>query len=96
MKKLTLVGIDVSARELAVAIDLGRGPVWDGTFANDTAGHRNLIQRLTRRGAPVRVCVEATGIYHPDPSLAPPAAARLETTVPNPPSPRSGSTLENP
>ncbi len=84
MKKLTLVGIDVSARELAVAIDLGRGPVWDGTFANDATGHRNLIRRLIRRGATVRVCVEATGIYHLDLSLALHAAPRVELTVANP------------
>ncbi len=84
MKKLTLVGIDVSARELAVAIDRGRGPVWEGTFANDATGHRNLLKRLTRRGASVRVCVEATGIYHLDLCLALHAALRVEVMVANP------------
>ncbi len=77
MKKLTLVGIDVSARELAVAMDRGLGPVWEGTFANAAAGHRNLMKRLTRRGASVRVCVEATGIYHLDLCLALHAAVRI-------------------
>ncbi len=84
MEKLTLVGIDVSARELAVAIDRGRGPAWDGTFANDATGHRNLIKRLTRRGATVRVCVESTGVYPLDLCLALDAAAPIELMVANP------------
>ncbi len=84
MEKLTLVGIDVSARELAVAIDRGRSPVWDGSFANDATGHRNLLKRLTRRGATVRVCVEATGVYHLDLCLSLDAAAPIELMVANP------------
>ena len=64
MKKHLLCGIDVGSKELAVAIDPGTGRVWEGVFANDAAGHRKLIRRLTRAQGTARVCVEATGIYH--------------------------------
>ncbi len=70
MKKIVLAGVDVSAKELVVALDRGRGSVWSGTFTNDAAGHRKLIGVLTRRGASARVCVEATGIYHLEFALA--------------------------
>ena len=63
MTKRLLCGIDVGSKELVVAIDPGSGPLWEGAFRNDAAGHRQLIRRLTRRPASARVCVEATGIY---------------------------------
>ena len=48
MKKLLLCGIDVGSKELVVVIDPGTGRIWEGTFPNNTAGHRKLIRRLTR------------------------------------------------
>ena len=66
MKKLLLCGVDVGSKELVVAIDSGTGPLWEGVFPNDSAGHRKLVRRLTRGKATARVCVEATGIYHLD------------------------------
>ena len=48
MKKHLLCGIDVGSKELAVAVDPGTGRVWEGVFANDAAGRRKLIRRLTR------------------------------------------------
>jgi transposase len=84
MKQTVLVGVDVSAQELVVALDRGTGAVWSGTFANDAAGHRKLIGVLTRRGAAVRVCVEATGIYHLELALALVAHERIELMVANP------------
>jgi hypothetical protein len=60
------VGIEVSAAKLDVAIDFGRDPVWTGSFENDAAGHRGLLRALARKHRNVRVCLEATGVYHLD------------------------------
>lgn len=84
MKKRLLCGIDVGSKELVVAIDPGTGPIWEGTFSNDAAGHRHLIRRLTRTRAAARVCVEATGIYHVDLCLALAQAKGVEVMVVNP------------
>jgi transposase len=84
MKKTTLVGIDVSARELVVALKRGKTPPWESAFSNDAEGHRKLVKRLTRGGARARVCVEATGIYHLDLCLALHAAKGIEVMVVNP------------
>ena len=51
MKKHVLVGIDVSAASLDVALDRGRGPVATGNFENDPGGHRKLLRMLTKRAA---------------------------------------------
>ena len=67
-----------------VAIDPGTGSVWDGVFANDSAGHRKLIRRLTRGRAKARVCLEATGIYHLDLALALDQTQNVEVMVANP------------
>ena len=45
MKKPVLVGIDVSARTLEVAIDTGREVTVD-RFDNDASGHKKLVKRL--------------------------------------------------
>lgn len=84
MKKPVLCGVDVSAKELAVAIDSGRGPVWEGRFSNDAAGHRKLAHRLARARGGARVVVEATGIYHLDLCLALDRAPGVEVMVANP------------
>lgn len=46
-----LCGVDASSKELVVAIDPGTARVWEGVFANDRAGHRKLIRRITRTNA---------------------------------------------
>ncbi len=84
MKKFLLCGVDVGSRELVVAIDSGAGRVWEGVFSNNSAGHRQLIRRLTRNKATARVCVEATGIYHLDLCLALEQAKGIEIMVANP------------
>ncbi len=84
MKRVVLAGIDVSAKELVVALDRGRGEMWSGTFTNDAGGHRKLIGVLTRRRAHARVCVEATGIYHLELARALVAHERIELMVANP------------
>ena len=84
MKKFLLCGVDVSAKELAVAIDPGTGRVWEGVFRNDATGHRKLVRRLTRTKALARVCIEATGVYHLDLALALEQAKGIEVMVANP------------
>ena len=84
MKRIVLAGIDVSAKELVVALDRGKGPIWSGTFVNDAAGHRKLVGSLTRRGVHAQVCLEATGIYHLELALTLAAHDRIELMVANP------------
>lgn len=84
MKPIVRVGIDVSARELVVALAREKGPLWEGTFANHADGHRKLVRRLTRAKARALVCVEATGIYHLDLCLALHRAEGVEVMVVNP------------
>ena len=84
MKKILLCGIDVGSKELVVAIDPGTARTWEGVFANDAAGHKKLIRRLTRTKGSARVCVEATGIYHLDLCLALDQAKGIEVMVANP------------
>lgn len=75
----TRVGVDVSAKTLDAR--RRRGVVEeDRQFANDAAGHRELI-KWVGRGA--RVCVEATGVYHLALALAL-VAAKIEVMVANP------------
>lgn len=79
------VGIDVSSRDLSVAIE-GRNERL--TFSNDALGHRKLASTLRSRGRHARVCLEATGIYHLDLALLLHRTAGLEVMVVNPMSAR--------
>jgi transposase len=84
VKKRVLVGMDVSASSLDVAIDRGHGPVWTGTFENAPAGHRKLLGVLTKRGARVRVGLESTGVYHLEVALTLHGRRGIEVMVANP------------
>ena len=77
-------GIDVSAASLAVALQPLEGAVEQREFDNTTAGHRALISWLVKRGLPVRVSLEATGVYSLDLALALDGAAGIEVAVLNP------------
>lgn len=81
---LVFAGIDVSARELMVAVQVGDklGPV--RCFAKATAGHRQLQQYLRSHGQRIRVCLEASGNYSLDLCLALHADKRIELSVINP------------
>lgn len=83
MKKPDPVGIDVSADTLMVAVDRGRGPRLC-EFTNDAPGHRRLCRMLTQKGRRARVCVEATGIYSLDVSLALHRTSGIQVMVANP------------
>jgi transposase len=84
LNKQSFVGIDVSAKTLAVLIeqDDERGQVLD--FTNDRGGHKKLIALVTKRGRSARVVLEATGIYSLDLAFALHRAKRIEVMVANP------------
>src|SRR5258708_33409318 len=64
-------GIDVSAATLAAAVQReDREGFEQREFANSAAGHRQMLAWLLKRGAQVRVSLEATGIYFLDVALA--------------------------
>lgn len=78
------VGIDVSARELTVAMGKGEGREPITRFANDRSGHKQLVQRLQQFKGRVRVCLEASGHYSLDVCLALQPCAQIELWVVNP------------
>jgi transposase len=78
-------GIDVSAAELVVALEEGDGGRWlQRSFPNRASGHQALILWLQKSGTPVRICLEATGLYSLDVALALHTAAGMEVAVLNP------------
>lgn len=76
-------GIDVSAKELVVALDK-HGKWQQRSFCNLERGHRALIAWLQSRGSSARVCLEATGIYGLDLAMALEKAGGIEVSVLNP------------
>jgi transposase len=84
MKKMLFVGIDISADELVVAVERDGESLPVASFENDTTGHRKLIRWLTKSARPARVCLEATGVYGLDLSLALHRAKGIEVMVANP------------
>ena len=77
-------GIDVSAKSLTVAIRRVHQPIEQRSFPNNRNGHRALIVWLRKAKSPVRVSLEATGIYSLDLAFALDAAEGIEVAVLNP------------
>lgn len=77
-------GIDVSAKSLTVAIQRMRQPVEQRSFPNNPIGHKALIVWLRKAKSPVRVSLEATGIYSLDLAFALDSAEGIEVAVLNP------------
>jgi transposase len=88
MAKRDLVGIDVSAETVVVAVDRVGRRLGPREFGNDPPGHRGLCRWLTRGGRRARVALEASGIYHLDLALALHRAG-IEVMVVNPRSMRA-------
>ena len=78
------VGIDVSAKDLAVAVGTGDQVEAVRNFANSAAGHQQLLRHIRRGRQRVRVCVEASGNYSLDLCFALHAAGGIELSVINP------------
>ncbi len=71
-------GIDVSAKKLQIASHE------EFEADNTPQAHQKLIGRLSRRGRPVRVCMESTGVYGLDLAVALSRADDTEVMVLNP------------
>jgi transposase len=83
MDKIEACGIEVSARELVVALGDPQGGTRLRRFANRAVGHRALLRVLQSLGK-VRVVLEATGMYGLDVALALSAQEGIELMVANP------------
>ncbi len=70
LEKMSFVGVDVSAKTLAVIVeqDAQRSTLLE--FTNDRVGHQKLIALVTKRGRHARVVLEATGNYSLDLAFA--------------------------
>ena len=75
------VGIDVSKKELVVAIEHEPETM---VFSNDTKGHKVLCRVLTKRGLRAKVCLEPTSLYSLDIALRLHDHPRVELMVANP------------
>src|SRR5450432_3137062 len=76
-------GIDIGAETLAIAVMELDHPWVQREFANTVAGHKALLTWLGKMKAPVRVSLEATGIYSMDLALALDATEFVEVAVLN-------------
>jgi transposase len=84
MKQLQFVGIDVSARQLSVRVEDGRGVTQSLDVPNTPAGHQQLGKRLSHKGNTAHVCLEWTGNYSLDLALALHKTSGVEVMVVNP------------
>jgi transposase len=84
IQEVLYCGIDVSAKSLTVALQREGQPVGQRSFLNNPKGHRSLIVWLWKAKSPVRVSLEATGVYSLDLALALDAAEGIEVAVLNP------------
>jgi transposase len=80
MDKIAGCGLEVSARELVVALEDQRVQ----RYANTAAGHRKLQETLTRGGRRVRVVLEATGMYGLDVAMLLSRTEGVEVMIANP------------
>lgn len=80
----THAGCDTSKDTIDVVRATAEGATAHRCFANTAAGHGQLIQWLIKLGEPVRVVVEASGIYSLDLALALHQAEAVEVMVANP------------
>jgi transposase len=81
---VVLCGIDVGASSLVVAYACPRAGTHTQSWPNTAAGHRDILRVLRRAGGPVRVSLEATGIYWLDLALLLSQAVGVEVAVLNP------------
>jgi transposase len=79
-----IVGIDVSAETLDVAVEVAGEQLPVEQFSNDAKGHDLLARWLTKSGKSVRVVLESTGVYSLDVTLALYACEAMEVMVANP------------
>lgn len=76
-------GIDVGSKELVVRVMRNARLGKDKAFPNTIEGHCSLIQYISGKKL-VRVCLEATGIYHQDLTIALDNTENIEVMLVNP------------
>lgn len=83
MHKSIECGVEISAQELVVVWTGQQDRPVERKFANTAAGHKQLLG-VVGGGLPVRVCMEATGVYGLDLALFLSAQKGVEVMVANP------------
>ena len=81
---MNVAGIDVGNEEVVIVISVKGKARKAKTFKNTTSGHLAIIALLSKLKGGVRVCLEATGIYHFDLAVALSRAENIEVMVINP------------
>ena len=84
MDNRDFAGIEVSAKELLVALHRGTQTLPLESFPNTPEGHRAVSRYVVRKGRRVRVCLESTGVYSLDLALRLHTQAGVEVMVANP------------
>lgn len=77
-------GIDVSAKELTVVVSVKGKTRKAKTFENAPPGFKAIVQLASKLKGDVRVCLEATGVYHFDLTVALSRAEGIDVMVINP------------
>ncbi len=84
-KSINYVSIDVSAKELVVALGKkGSSAPRMASFDNSTTGHKKLLKFITKNQTASKVCLEATGIYHVELAILLAKHPLVEVMVANP------------
>ncbi|MCK5355274.1 MAG: IS110 family transposase [Methyloprofundus sp.] len=81
---MNTIGIDVGAEELVIVVRIKGRARQAKTFKNTASGHQAIIQLLSKLKGEIRVCLEATGIYHFDLAVALNRTQGIEVMVINP------------
>ena len=84
MNNIDSCGIEVSQKELLVALRRGEQTLPLESFPNTPEGHRAVVRYLARKGRRVRVCLESTGVYGLDLALLLQKRPGVEVMVANP------------
>ena len=81
---MNCIGIDVGQKELVVVVSVKGRARKAKTFKNTPTGFIAIIHLLSKLKGEVKVCLEATGIYHFDLAIALTRAKNIEIMVINP------------
>ncbi len=81
---MNCIGIDVGHKELVVVVSVKGKARKAKTFKNTASGFKMIIQLLSKLKGDVKVCFEATGVYHFDLAVALSKAENIEVMVINP------------
>jgi transposase len=81
---MNCIGIDVGNKDLVVVVSVKGKHRKAKTFKNTVTGFKLIIQLLSKLKGDVKVCLEATGVYHFDLTVALSKAKDIEVMVINP------------